>query len=291
MDIGKVYEELCKDHGIMFKMDINVKSYDDTTFFCPAGMQQFKKEFADENIINTIANIQSCIRLNDFDEIGDGTHCICFDMIGLFSFRQWSLQQAIDFWMDYMTRLNLKVDYVTIHPDKIDDWSILYKNYDVEIKSDSECVWSDGTSPSAYCTEFYIDDIEIGNIVNPRDDCIDAGFGFERIDAMINKMHQNNMKDKNTLLMKGIEKIVDSGIRPSNTKHGYVLRKLYTTLIRNNGEIEKSDTDVYHCFKDELDRYNKIKKKYDRMKNTPKFANKPREFWIETHGVDPDLFN
>jgi alanyl-tRNA synthetase len=293
MDIRKVYEELCKDHGIKFKMDSDVKSYDETTLFCPAGMQQFKKDFANEDVIKTTANIQSCIRLNDFDEVGDGTHCVCFDMVGLFSFRQWSLQKAVDFWMEYMKRLNLKIDYVTIHPNKKNclDWVSLYDNYDVVIKIDPECAWSDGTSPQAYCTEFYIGDVEVGNIVNPRENCIDAGFGFERLDAIVNKIHQVDMTDKGTLLIKGIKKIIDSGIVPAAKKHGYVLRKLYTALIRRGTEIEESDSTFYKFYKDESDRYNKTKKRYDRMKDNPKFADKSKEFWIGTHGIDPSSFN
>ena len=37
-----------------------------------------------------------------------------------------------------------------------------------------------------YCTEFYHDDIEIGNIVNTMDKFIDVGFGFSRINDIIN---------------------------------------------------------------------------------------------------------
>ena len=50
-------------------MDDNVKSYDDTTLFCPAGMQQFKSKFKDLSYKGTISNIQSCLRLNDREDI------------------------------------------------------------------------------------------------------------------------------------------------------------------------------------------------------------------------------
>lgn len=79
--------------------------------------------------------------------------------------------------MEFMsTKLNLKLDYVTVHPDK-SDWSVHYNEYDVEIRGDKKCIWPDGEL-SGYCTEFYYKGVEIGNIVNICDDCIDVGFGL-----------------------------------------------------------------------------------------------------------------
>jgi alanyl-tRNA synthetase len=81
-------------------VDDSVKPYDDTTLFCPAGMQQFKDKF--KNPDNTsIANSQSCIRLQDLDEIGDGSHLLYFNMLGLFSFGELTMQQTIHFWMKF----------------------------------------------------------------------------------------------------------------------------------------------------------------------------------------------
>lgn len=112
--IIKMYEELCLEQGISFKMEDSVKSYDDTTFFCPAGMQQFKSKFKDVDYIGTNTNIQPCIRLNDIDEIGDGTHLLYFNMIGFFSFREKTLQEVIHFWMEFLNRIGIRPDYVTI---------------------------------------------------------------------------------------------------------------------------------------------------------------------------------
>ena len=98
MNIKEEYKSYCEENNINFKIDGNIKSYDETTLFCPAGMQQFKSFFKDENHKGTISNIQSCLRLNDIDEIGDGTHLLYFNMIGFFSFREWSVPQAIDYW-------------------------------------------------------------------------------------------------------------------------------------------------------------------------------------------------
>ena len=99
MNIIQLYKQYCLDKNIPFQLDDNVKPYDETTLFCPAGMQQFKNLYKDINHNGTIANVQSCIRMNDFFEIGDDTHLLYFNMIGLFSFRELSLQDAIDFWL------------------------------------------------------------------------------------------------------------------------------------------------------------------------------------------------
>jgi len=141
-------------------MDDNVKSYDETTLFCPAGMQQFKSNFKDLSCKGTLSNIQSCLRLNDIEEIGDGSHLLFFNMIGLFSFRELTVPQTIDLWMDFLNRIGIKPDYITIHPDK-EDWRDWYKNYDVEVRYDEVCKWSDGEI-GGYCTEFYKNEIEIG---------------------------------------------------------------------------------------------------------------------------------
>ena len=74
-DITKLYQDFCENKGISFQLDDKVNPYDDSTLFCPAGMQQYKKKFS-SNETGTLANIQSCVRLKDLDEIGDGTHLL-----------------------------------------------------------------------------------------------------------------------------------------------------------------------------------------------------------------------
>ncbi len=68
-------------------------------------MQQFKPLFIDPACTATFANLQSCLRLGDLDEIGDGTHLLRFDMLGLFSFRKMNVGQAIDFWLDFLAEI------------------------------------------------------------------------------------------------------------------------------------------------------------------------------------------
>ena len=240
-------------------------------------MQQFKSNFKDENYKDTISNIQSCLRLNDIDEIGDGTHLLYFNMIGFFSFREWSVPETIDYWMGFLNRINIKPDYITIHPDK-PEWSNWYDKYDVEVRFDEECKWTDGDI-GGYCTEFYKDDIEIGNIVNPLGTCIDVGFGLERLEMILNKQ----IISKEDTLKESIMKIIESGFKPSNNKQGYILRKLLRVCHQNKIEIE------HPFYINEVERQERILNKWEKLKN--KHKDKPKEWWFDTHGIDLDFIN
>ncbi len=284
MSLSDKYRDYCLKKGISFQSDTNVSSYDETTLFCPAGMQQFKPKFLDKSITNlTIGNIQSCIRLNDEDEIDDGTHFLYFNMMGLFSFRHWSLKESIDFWMEFIEKeCQLKVDYITIHPNKYDEWGFFYQEYQVEIRPDKECTWTDGIQTLSYCTEFYIDDIEIGNIVNNNGDCIDVGFGLERIETLIHKKQM-----KLNIYYQAIKKIAESGFVPGPNKQGYILRKLLRTFVNIGGTIPPEDS-LYQLFTNEIKRQDKLKVKYERLKK--KHPDKPKEWFYDTHGIDENLF-
>mgnify|MGYP003646655118 CR=1 FL=1 len=278
-NLTQLYKDFCFKKGIYFQLDDNVKSYDETTLFCPAGMQQFKDKFKNPDN-TTVANIQSCIRLNDLDEIGDGTHMLHFKMIGLFSFGELTLQQAVDFWVEFIQdSLQIPIHHVTIHPDKINEWENLYSKHQLKIIPDDECIWSDGEM-GGYCTEFYHNDVEIGNIVNTLDKFIDVGFGYSRIDDILNG--QNNLTE-NEILSDAILKIIDSGFKPGSQKQGYILRKLLRQLYVGGGSIS------HPFFTKEVERQNKAKTRYNRLKD--KHSDKSKEWWFDTHGIDLDEMN
>lgn len=255
-----------------FEIIKSVVPHDETTLFCCSGMQQYKEKFKDISYQNTVSNIQPCIRLNDLEEIGDSTHFLYFNMIGLFSFREWSVKKTIDFWMSFIEKLGLKIDYVTIHPDK-KDWESFYQEYDVEIRYDSDCTWSDGEL-GGFCTEFYINDIEIGNIVNCNGDCIDVGFGLERLDMLVN----GKQKDEISVLQETILKIIESGYVPGPKQQGYILRKLLKMLVIKGGNIN------HEFFFREKERQNGLRRKYEKLKD--KHKDKTNEWWYETHGIN-----
>lgn len=237
-------------------------------------MQQFKKQFSDTSYFNTFSNLQSCLRVNDLLEIGDGSHLLYFNMIGTFSFRQWTVQETIDFWTSFLNKINVKVDYVTIHPDKFDEWSKYYK--DVEIRKDVECTWTDGEI-GGYCTEFYSNNVEIGNIVNPLGTCIDVGFGLERLNYILT----GHIDSKETVLKNSVLKIIESGYLPSNKGPGYVLKKLLRQMVKENIQF---DNEIYQS---ERKRQEVLKIKYERLKE--RFSHMPKEWWFDTHGIDLDF--
>lgn len=276
MDIVKEYKNFCSEKGINFNVISSAKPYDETTLFCPAGMQQFKKQFNDVNFKGTFANVQSCIRMNDFSQIGDLTHLLYFNMIGLFSFREMTIEGAIHFWVSFLNRIGIKPDYVTVHSNR-QSWSDFYNDLGINnIKIDDDnCKWSDGEI-GGYCTEFFVNNIEIGNIVNPLDNCIDVGFGLERLEMIIN----NKKIDKITTLKETAIKIIESGYKPSNLKQGYVLRKLLREIYKLGETLE------HKFFVDEMERQKKIVDRYEKLKN--KFADKSKGWWYETHGINLD---
>lgn len=239
-------------------------------------MQPLKPLFSNPNYFGTQANIQKCLRLNDLNEIGDGTHYLSFEMIGLFSFRQWTVPQGINFFMTFLKRLNLKPGYVTIHPDKIDEWSHYYEEFNIPIKRDKECIWSDGNI-RGYCTEFYINGIEIGNIVNPLGDCLDIGFGLERLIQVSGGFKPSTKRE---ILEETCQLLINSGIKPGNNKQGYILKKLIIECLLCGS---KNNTSIFNEYRKKLQNsYNR----YLGNKDKPKYKDKTPEFWLDTFGVD-----
>jgi alanyl-tRNA synthetase len=236
-------------------------------------MQQFKARFKDPEYRGSQANIQSCLRINDLDEIGDGAHLLSFDMMGLFSFRQMSVADAVGIWFDFLEQVGVRPDVVTIHPDRMDEWRGLYDGRGVAIRMDGDCTWSDGDI-GGYCTEFYRDGVEIGNIVNTGGDCIDVGFGLDRLLACLGEPPLGDVE----VLRRAVVKIIDSGYRPGSKQQGYVLRKLLRELVRRGGAID------HPVFGEELERQRRLKARFDRL--WPRHADKPATWWFDTHGIE-----
>ncbi|NRP88868.1 Alanine--tRNA ligase [Ensifer adhaerens] len=272
------YRDYCLSQGIDYACFQSVRPHDDTTLFCSAGMQQYKPLFTNHSHEGTLSNSQACLRMGDLDEIGDGTHFLHFTMLGLFSFREMTLSDAIEFWLEFLARTGVWPDHVTIHPDRIDQWTPLYRGR-IPIVVDPECMWSDG-SISGYCTEFYKDGIEIGNIVNPLGTCIDAGFGAERLDMLSNGTLPENALET---LCSTVLKIIESGYRPGNKEQGYVLRKLLRRVHTLGGSLD------HPFFQEEVERQNRLVRKYERLRHS--YPDKSIEWWFNTHGIDPETIS
>lgn len=274
INVLKEYEKMCRANSIPFELETSIKSYNDSTLFCPAGMQQYASLFEKKWVRGTSANVQPCLRVNDIREIGDGTHLLYFNMLGLFSFRELSVKQAFDLVLMFIEdNLLLKIDKITLHPDKIHEW-LPYINGCYRVETDNDCLWTDGKT-EGYCIEFYVDGVEVANIVNTCGDCIDMGAGLERLQALVDR----KLKSKKEVIKEAIEKIIEVGYTPSASKQGYVLRKLLGLAVKNKIDVKFAD--------EEKARIEKMKTFYE--ENKEKFKDKSKEWWYETHGVEVDI--
>jgi len=60
-------------------------------------------------------------------------------MLGLFSFREMTVGNAINFWLEFLGTLGLVPDHVAIHPDRLMEWTPFYRGR-VAIVADPECI-------------------------------------------------------------------------------------------------------------------------------------------------------
>ncbi|MBS1722738.1 MAG: hypothetical protein JSS66_06985 [Armatimonadetes bacterium] len=238
-------------------------------------MQKYKGNFQDTSFHGvTLGNTQRCLRTLDLDELGDGSHYGTFDMLGLFSFRHWSVPRTIGFWLDLLDDLGVCVEWTTIHPDRT-EWRHWYPST-IEVRTDPECVWTDGTI-GGYCTEFYSQGMEIGNIVNPMGDCIDVGFGLERLETVVNGLKQPS---RGECLRRTVLTLLDSGFSPGNKGGNYVLRRLLRTMRVENVLFE------HPCMEEELQRHRQTVERYEMNKG--RFPDKDPQWWWDTFGVNID---
>jgi alanyl-tRNA synthetase len=130
----------------------NIIPTDDSTLFICSGMQELKPKFNNPDG-TTHSSIQSCIRTNDLDSIGNGTHLSSFDMIGNFSFAATPYKKSCEMWLEITTELCIEPVFVTYHPDKEDHCEI-WQSLGVSTIQSEDCIWSDG-SIGGYCTEMF----------------------------------------------------------------------------------------------------------------------------------------
>ena len=244
-------------------------------------MQKHKLLFQDPQSNHTLCDTQHCLRLTDLEEVGDLTHHLDFYMLGLFSFKQLSVQNGVDFWMSFLKSVDCSPDTVTIHPDK-SDWVSLYDQYDVDIQLDPECLWSDGNI-GGYCTEFYLKGVEIGNIVNPLEHSLDCGFGLERIEKFWNNQCGIVSKSltRSDVLNHTIEVLLEQGVIPSHQKQGYVLRRLIREQLQRENLLS-----LHPLIEKEKVRRNQIIGRMDKL--VKKHPHQPKEWFWETHGIHMD---
>jgi len=273
-------------------------SEDETVLFTTAGMQQFKKYYLNpkEAPASRIVTIQKCFRTSDIEEVGDKTHLTFFEMMGNFSFgypkieNSYFKEEAIKWAWGFLTKKEwLGLDKKRISatyfggdkeknlPKDEESFKILNKIeglYKIKPQGFEDNFWSLGTegSPGGPTVEFYVDSIEIWNLVfnefifeggkyKPSEfRGIDTGMGLERLLSVIQKKESvfetdlflpildkigeankyNLPKDNlpKELLrrladhLKASSFLISDGILPGKEDREYILRRLLRWCIR-----------------------------------------------------------
>ncbi len=262
---------------------------DPSVLFTTAGMHPFKRYYAKPDLAPApaIVTIQKCIRTGDIEEVGDATHLTFFEMLGNFSFGypkkegSYFKKEAIAYAWEFLTKeLNIEISRLSATyfkgeggiPEDKESYDIIRNitklpEGKIVGTGKSETFWSLGTenSPGGPTVEFYIDNIEIWNLVfneyilrnekyEPSEyKGVDTGMGFERLLAVLNqaenvyhtdifeeshrKLHQlfktENPVAERIILdhLRAAVFIMADGVRPSNKGAGYVLRRLIRRAI------------------------------------------------------------
>jgi len=211
-------------------------------------------------------------------------------MIGNFSFGRNDFEESINLWHDIISELNIKIDFVTVHPTQKIHKEI-WSKMGYYVKEDKECVWSDGNI-GGYCCEMFVGNLEIGNLVNTSGDSSDVGFGLERL---VQILENKSRVDETSLFNQNFHPIVRDHIRcvnilyqnsvePGNTKHNYITRKLIRRILRINPEISG------FIFDDWMQKEREMLKDRFRLgkKLIKKHSSKSNDWWWETTGLMPE---
>jgi len=173
-----IVEESLSDFGYSLEVDRNIIPNDDTTLFICSGMQNLKPLFSSPDGSKKSV-LQSCIRTNDLEEVGDGSHLTYFEMMGNFSFGNKDYEESCYLWHTILSRLDLKVTHITYHPSQIEHNKI-WTDLGYKTRPDEGNVWTDG-SCFGYCSEVFCGELEIGNLVEMMGHSVDVVSKFKQI--------------------------------------------------------------------------------------------------------------
>jgi alanyl-tRNA synthetase len=178
--IRKLFLEFFKanDHKILRSSPIVVKN-DPSLMFTNAGMNQFKNFFLgiDTPEDKRVSNSQKCIRVsgkhNDLEQVGHDTyHHTMFEMLGNWSFGDYSKEKAISLAWDFLTkeckldkeRLYVSVfkgddvDNINMDSGSLDVWKNYLEESNIVTGDKKDNFWEMGDiGPCGPCTEIHYD--------------------------------------------------------------------------------------------------------------------------------------
>jgi alanyl-tRNA synthetase len=266
-------------NGFPFVEDTNIlpNSEDQSTYFMCSGMQRCKNRFREPDC-TSLSSMQSCIRTNDIEQVGDGTHLTYFQMLGNFSFKGIEYQQSVEMWDEIVKTLGIEITSVHVHPESFHH--SLWRKLKYTVIDDVDCVWSDGDI-GGYCCELYND--SLGHST-------DVGFGWER---MVQVIEGKSRVDETSLFdqrlspvcrdhVRTLESLWHNGIEPYNKGRGYVVRKLLRRILN-----EKLTGMLFQPWLDQ--EYGHVDRKLEKgRKFKEKYKNMTDEWWWDSFGITPD---
>lgn len=283
--VGRQFEKF----GFPLHEARNIIPDDDTTLFVCSGMQQLKPKFkaADGT---TYGSLQSCVRTNDIDLIGDGSHLTSFVMVGNFSFKGPSYEHSVEMWTAILWELlgfRLYDCEVRVHPER-PDHKKMWESRNLHVVDDPECVWSDGDI-GGHCCEVFYKGLEIGNLVNPLGHSTDVGFGLERL---LQVVEGKGRADETELFDQSLSPIArdhgrtlrlmrENGILPGNKGREYVCRRLLRKMMLNTLDLDAAG--LWDWIRDERLLY--LKRQDTARKAWKRHKDKPPEWWWDTFGI------
>ena len=284
----EVVVDLFDRYGFLFSEDYSVipNEGDDTTLFVCSGMQRFKNRFHQQDG-GRLSTLQSCIRTNDIDIVGDGSHLTNFHMLGNFSFGNNDYEQSVELWHKISNTLSLPITSIHVHPES--NHRSIWEKLRYRVLDDEECVWGDGDI-GGFCCEMYYCNLEIGNLVNTQGHSTDVGFGWERI---VQVCENKSRVDETSLFDQSLHPIlrdhsrtisvlVDNGVKPGSKGREYVLRRL---LRRSMPFVEKQMP-----FQDLLEQERELRDQQFQIgkRMVKRHGEKSDQFWWETFGILPE---
>jgi alanyl-tRNA synthetase len=275
--------------GFPLVIDSGVIPDDDSTLFLCSGMQRIRHRFYEPDG-GKYGSLQSCIRTNDLDLVGDGSHLSHFKMLGNFSFGGPPYEVCVELWHAILTDLNVPVSTVHCHPGRPDHFP-LWEQRGYRVVPDDECVWSDGRI-GGHCCEVYVGDVEVGNLVNTLGHSTDVGFGWERLLQVVEgkqRVEQTSLFRQNCHpVVADHERTLDvlrqNGVRPGNKGREYVCRRLLRRLLRHRSGEE------HFPFQDWVEEEVRLQARRLRggRRAWRRNQDRPPSWWWETFGILPE---
>lgn len=292
--VARIIREVLEDEWLIEVVEnplIIPRVEDTSTLFVIAGMQPIRRLF-DVKDGTELASFQWCVRTNDLQEVGDGSHLTSFVMAGSFASGKYKYLRHCYLWKIIINRLGIAVDKVTYHPNS--DHKQIWQMLDKKPVPDVSCTWqASETDTPSYCSEFFVGDLEIGNMVNPDGDSVDVGFGFERLVQLyegVSRVDESSLFDQSLSPIardhvRTLALMTYNNLMPGNKGRKYVYRRLIRRLMKEV-DAPRREWSFFKYYCEEQDRRELALK--TARKAWRKNKHKDEYFWWDTHGILPE---